>query len=84
MGILKRLKAPTPRFFRKIRNIGIAAGTIGGTLLAAPVALPAILISAAGYMAVAGTVAAAVSQVVTDEADETLWKDEVPPHKKGR
>ena len=84
MGVIKRMKSPTPRFFRKIRNIGITAGTIGGALLAAPVALPAVLISAAGYMTVAGTVAAAISQVVTGEDEEKLWEEEVSSHKKKR
>jgi hypothetical protein len=36
---------------------------VGGALVAAPVALPAAVVTIAGYMAVAGTVATAVSQV---------------------
>jgi len=78
MGVIKRMKSPTPRLFRKIRNIGIAAGTIGGTLLAAPIALPALLITAAGYLTVAGTVAATISQVVTGDDEMKLWEEEVP------
>ena len=79
MGVIKRLKEPTPRFFRKIRNIGIAIASIGATILAAPVALPAAIISVAGYLTVAGTVATAVSQAVTEPNDEDadVWKDEV-------
>lgn len=84
MGVVKRMKQPTPRFFRKIRNIGIAAGTIGGAILTAPVALPAVLITAAGYMAVAGTVAATVSQAVTGTEDAEDWGDEVKTCKKKR
>lgn len=79
MSIVKRMKQPTPRFFRKIRNIGISIATIGGAIIAAPVALPAAVVTIAGYMAVAGTVASAVSQAVTKPDDVVLWEDECPP-----
>ena len=67
MKIKDRYKSPTPRFFRRLRNIGIALATAGGTILAAPVLLPATVVSAAGYLAVAGTVATAVSQAVVSD-----------------
>lgn len=68
MNIVERYKKPTPKFFRLLRNIGIALATAGGAIIAAPVTLPALVVSVATYMTVAGTVATAVSQaVVTDE-----------------
>lgn len=67
MKIKDRYKSPTPRFFRRLRNIGIALATAGGTILAAPVLLPATVVSAAGYLAVAGTIASAVSQAVVSD-----------------
>lgn len=80
MNIVERYKKPTPKFFRTLRNIGIALATAGGTIIAAPIALPAAVVTVATYMAVAGTVATAVSQAVvaddenteTDEADDGL------------
>ena len=66
MKLQERYKKRTPSFFRKLRNIGIALAAASGAILAAPVALPAAIISAAGYLAVAGTVATAVSQAVVD------------------
>jgi ABC-type xylose transport system permease subunit len=72
MKIRDRLKAPTPKFFRVVRTVGLALATAGGTLLAAPVALPAVIISLAGYLTVAGTVMTAVSQTaVNGETDES-------------
>jgi len=56
------MQEPTPKFFQKMRNIGLALGAIGAAILASPVALPALLIKIAGYLVVAGTVAGAVSQ----------------------
>ena len=67
MKIQERLKRPTPRFFRKMRNIGITLAATGGAILAAPIALPAALISVAGYLTVAGTVATTVSQTVVSD-----------------
>jgi ABC-type xylose transport system permease subunit len=70
MSILNRLKAPTPRFFRHLRNIGLTMAAVGGALLTAPVSLPAVLVTVGGYLTVAGTVIGAVSQatVSTEEA----------------
>jgi hypothetical protein len=78
MSIIKRIKEPTPTFFRKIRNIGITLASVSGAILAAPIAIPAAVATAAGYLAVAGTVASVVSQAVTEPPkEEDLWKDEV-------
>jgi uncharacterized membrane protein HdeD (DUF308 family) len=69
MNILKRAKAPTPKFFKVLRNLGLALAAIGGTILAAPIALPVVLTSAAGYLTVAGGVLSAISQLTTKEVE---------------
>ena len=38
MTILKRAAKPTPKFFKKIRAIGLSVAAIGATIIAAPVA----------------------------------------------
>ena len=65
MGISKRISEPTPKFFKLLRNVGLALAAIGGTLLTAPIALPAVVTSIGGYLIVAGGVASAVSQLTT-------------------
>jgi uncharacterized membrane protein HdeD (DUF308 family) len=65
MNIVKRAKAPTPKFFKVLRNIGLALAALGGTILAAPIALPVVVSSIGGYLAVAGGVLSAVSQITT-------------------
>jgi len=65
MKIGTRLLAPTPDFFKKIRKWGLIIGGVGAAIIAAPIALPTIITVAAGYLAVAGTVAVAVSQAAT-------------------
>ncbi|WP_367881671.1 hypothetical protein [Flavobacterium sp. ZE23DGlu08] len=69
MNVIKRAKAPTPKFFKVLRNIGLALAAVGGTVLAAPVALPVVISSIAGYLAVAGGVLSAVSQITTISED---------------
>lgn len=64
--IIERVNGKTPSFFRKLRTIGLAVAGAGTAILAAPVALPVALVSAAGYLIVAGSVAAAVSQAVVE------------------
>ena len=65
--IINRAKAPTPKFFKVLRNIGLALAAVGGTILAAPVALPVAIVSIGGYVAVAGGVISAVSQLSTTD-----------------
>jgi uncharacterized membrane protein HdeD (DUF308 family) len=70
MKLIKRLKAPTPKFFKVLRNIGLVLVGTGTALLTAPISLPAAVITVAGYLTVAGGVASAVSQsVVEGESD---------------
>ena len=63
MNLLDRVVSPTPTFFQKLRSLGLALAAISGAIIAAPVALPAIVVTVAGYLAVAGTVLSAVSQI---------------------
>jgi uncharacterized membrane protein HdeD (DUF308 family) len=76
MNIVKRVMAPTPKFFRVLRNIGLALAALGGTILAAPIALPVVVTTVGGYLAVAGGVVSAVSQLTTGEADLPPSEDE--------
>jgi hypothetical protein len=62
MKLINRMQAPTPPFFKKLRTIGLILAAVSTTIVAAPVALPAIVIQIAGYLAVASTVVSAVSQ----------------------
>ena len=71
MNAIKRAKAPTPKFFKVLRNIGLTLAAVGGTVLAAPIAMPVVVTSVAGYLAVAGGVISAVSQLTTEKADES-------------
>ncbi|RMB60538.1 hypothetical protein EAX61_06870 [Dokdonia sinensis] len=77
MNLVQRYKKPTPKFFKTLRNIGIALATAGGAIIAAPIALPAAVVTVATYMTVAGTVATAVSQaVVSDDSASAKAKKE--------
>ena len=60
--IIKRTQAPTPTFFKKVRNIGLILAAVSATIVTTPIALPALAIKIAGYLAVASGVASAVSQ----------------------
>jgi hypothetical protein len=66
MNVLERCQAPTPKFFRILRNAGIILAAAGGAILTAPVSLPAGLVAVAGYVTVAASVMSAVSQIAVD------------------
>ncbi|MFM1754509.1 MAG: hypothetical protein RLZZ236_1448 [Bacteroidota bacterium] len=65
MNLIQRVKAPTPKFFKILRSIGLGLAAVGGTILATPIALPVLITSIGGYLAVVGSVVSAVSQVTT-------------------
>ena len=44
MKLIDRLKAPTPKFFKILRNIGLGLAAAGGVIIASPIAIPAIII----------------------------------------
>ncbi len=77
MNIITRVKAPTPIFFKKLRNLSLVLAGVGSALLAAPVAVPVLIAKFAGYLTVAGSIGAAVSQAVTttDEQQDGAGKD---------
>jgi len=78
MSVVQRVKAPTPPFFKTLRTIGLALAAIGGAILASPIALPAGLVAAAGYVALAGGVVTAVSQTAVDTTDSKTTENETP------
>jgi len=70
LSIAERFKLPTPKFFKKLRIVGLVLAAAGGTIIAAPIALPSILITVGGYLVVAGSVATAVSQAVVEGPEQ--------------
>lgn len=69
-NLVNRVTNKTPKFFKLLRTIGIALAAASGAIMAAPIELPDVINSIAGYVAVAGSVMGAVSQtaVLNEEA----------------
>ena len=68
--LLVRLQEPTPRFFQKIRNFGLLLTGGSAVITTAVLPLPAILITIAGYTALAGGIASAVSQATINKEEQ--------------
>ena len=75
MNIIQRAQSPTPKLFRTLRNIGLILLAISGSIMAAPVTLPAVVVTIAGYAAVAGGVMSAVSQVTVEDKVQNQEQD---------
>lgn len=67
MNLYNRFRAPTPKLFQNLRNIGLTMATIGGIILSAPVTLPTIIVTIGGYITIAGGVISAISQLTVDD-----------------
>lgn len=67
MKVINRVTAPTPKFFKVLRTVGMVLAAVGGTVIAAPVAIPVAITHIAGYLTVAGGVLTAVSQLTIPE-----------------
>lgn len=71
MKIKNRLKAESPKLFKRITNFCILVGSIGGALLLAPITLPAGVIAVSGYLVTIGAVGGAISKLtVKDKVNE--------------
>jgi len=73
MKLMERVKAPTPKFFRVLRNAGLVMAAAGAAILASPVSLPAAIVTIGGYFTVGGSVLGAISQA-TVEGEESTTK----------
>ena len=62
LTLAERVMAPTPKFFKTLRTIGLVIGLVGGAILASPVLLPAAIVTVGSYLALAGSIVTGVSQ----------------------
>ena len=44
MNLVERTLAPTPKWFKILRTVGIALASVGGIIIASPIALPVGLV----------------------------------------
>jgi len=70
MTLVQRFNAPTPKFWKKVQQAAITVGAIAGVILTAPITLPAAVVTVAGYVATAGTVAATLSQLTIEDVKD--------------
>ena len=67
LTLAQRVVAPTPKFFKTLRTIGLVIGLVGGVILASPLALPAVVVTVGGYLALAGSIVTGVSQTAVNK-----------------
>lgn len=69
-NLKKRWSAKTPKFWKQVQRIGLAAGAVGAVLATAPIALPATIVTLGGYLITAGSLTAAISQLTVEDTKE--------------
>lgn len=70
LNLADRIVAPTPKWFKILRTVGIALASVGGIIIASPIALPVGLVSAAGYLVLGGSIISVVSQTAVQTEEE--------------
>ena len=70
MNVVERTLAPTPKWFKVLRTVGIALASVGGVIIASPVGLPVGLVSVAGYLVLGGSIISVVSQTSVKSEEE--------------
>jgi hypothetical protein len=70
MSMKERWSAPTPKFWKRVQRIAITVGAVAGVIIAAPITLPAALVTVATYAITAGTVAATLSQLTIESNEQ--------------
>jgi hypothetical protein len=75
MNIVDRALAPTPKWFKVLRSVGIALASVGGIIIASPIALPIGLVSAAGYLVLGGSIISVVSQTAVKAEEQPEPKE---------
>jgi hypothetical protein len=66
----ERWSAPTPKFWKRVQKIAITVGAVAGVIIAAPITLPAAVVTVATYAITAGTVAATLSQLTIESNEQ--------------
>lgn len=67
MNVIDRAKAPTPKFFKVLRGIGLVLASVGAAVITAPISMPVVVVSVAGYLTVVGGVITAISQITVED-----------------
>lgn len=78
LNLIQRIEAPTPKWFKIIRSAGLVLSAIGGALVAAPVALPATLVSIGGYLLLGGSLASAIAQTAVSTSEQPKNSSKIP------
>jgi lipopolysaccharide/colanic/teichoic acid biosynthesis glycosyltransferase len=72
----ERWTAPTPKFWKKVQRWALITSAVAGIVLAAPVTLPAAVITTATYIATVSATIATTSQLTID--DKKIEEIEIP------
>ena len=78
LNLVSRMAAPTPKWFRIVRNLGLTLSAVGGVLVAAPVTLPSAVITVGGYLLLGGTLLGAVSQTAVSSEEYGEKSGKIP------
>lgn len=68
LTLKQRWFSPTPKFWKKVQSIGLGLTALGTFIATAPIALPAVIITAGTYAAFGGGLIATMSQFTVEDS----------------
>jgi len=66
-NLKERWQAKTPKFWKRVQRWAIITGAVAGIIIAAPVTLPAAVITTATYLVTVSATLATASQLTVDD-----------------
>ena len=70
MGLLNRITSPTPKFHKKLRNLGALLTFVSVSIVFFPMSLPATVVSIATYVGTVGATVTSISQLAKKDDNE--------------
>jgi len=68
-NLKERWQAKTPKFWKRVQRWAIITGAVAGIIIAAPVTLPAAVITTATYLVTVSATLATASQLTVDDKE---------------
>ena len=73
--IIARISNESPKFFKKIKIIGVALVGIGSSIAMAPIAMPLVLVAMSTHLITAGTIMTIVASCTVSDPEVLPKKD---------
>ncbi|MBD1364370.1 hypothetical protein IDJ77_11175 [Mucilaginibacter sp. ZT4R22] len=80
-NVVDRLTSPTPSFWKKVQKLALVIGAVSASIITAGAALPAVVVTVAGYAGLAAGTVVTVAQLTKDDEPTPVTDGSAPSTK---